>query len=65
MDTNNGWIKIESEDDLPKDSFNYYFYCSNGAVMTGNDLEYYKKYIIPELKASHYQPIVKPKPPIY
>lgn len=62
---NNGWIRIEGEEDLPKDSFNYYAFCSNGSVMTFNDFEYYKKYIIPELKVTHYQPIVKPEKPIY
>lgn len=65
IEDNNGWIRIESEADFPKDSFNYYAFCSNGSVMTFNDFEYYKKYIIPELKATHYQPIIKHKPPIY
>lgn len=65
IENNNGWIRIESEEDLPKDSFNYYAFCSNGSVMTFNDFEYYKEYIIPELKVTHYQPIVKPKYPIY
>lgn len=65
IENNNGWIRIESEEDLPKDSFNYYAFCSNGSIMTFNDFEYYKKYIIPELKVTHYQPIVKPEKPIY
>ncbi|SEG75398.1 hypothetical protein [Sphingobacterium lactis] len=65
IENNNGWIRIESEGDLPKDSYNYYAFCSNGSVMTFNDFEYYKKYIIPELKVTHYQPIVKPEKPIY
>lgn len=65
IENNNGWIAIESEDDLPKDSYNYWVVCSNGSVKTLNDFEYYKKYIIPDLIATHYQPIIKPLPPVY
>lgn len=49
---NNGWIKIESEEDLPKDydtqHFDLYTHSTNNII-------------------THYQlkPIEKPKPPIY
>lgn len=62
---NNEWIRIESEDDLPKDRrallwvytdrgniYNYFFYSTWFSI---NELE----------KVVAYQPIVKPKPPIY
>lgn len=65
IENNNGWISIESEDDFPKDSYNYWVVCSNGSIKTLNDFEYYKKYIIPELTITHYQPIIKPQPPIF
>ena len=65
IENNNGWVAIESDEDLPKDSYNYLVVCSNGSVKNLNDFEYYKKYIIPELSITHYQPIIKPLPPIY
>ena len=72
-ENNNGWIKIESEDDLPlsgdlhlcKLAFNawdnedYIYYImkdfhKNVPLKLNRALEY-----------THYQPIEKPKPPIY
>lgn len=64
-ENNNGWIRIESEEGLPKDSFNYYLYCSEGRILRMEEYEYFKKYIDTEIEATHYQPIVKPKPPVY
>lgn len=72
IENNNGWIKIESESDLPKLTIEYYV-LKNGSLTTA----YYRgnnRWIIPENdfpktteihKITHYQPIEKPKPPIY
>lgn len=68
IENNNGWIKIESEEDLPKEVINCWFATNNGIylgyyttrgyfVNEGEDIEL--KFI------THYQPIEKPKPPIY
>lgn len=65
IESNNGWIKIESEEALPKDSFNYWLFCDDDRIITMKEYDYYKKYIIPDLVATHYQPIVKPLTPIY
>lgn len=60
---NNGWIKIESEEDLPKDSYNYWIMQSDGRVQTIKDYEDNAKYWC--VKATHYQPINKPLKPLY
>lgn len=66
IETNNGWIKIESEDDLPKD-----YEISYHAWNSESDRDYYvtnmwtiiNRYHLGSV--THYQPIEKPKPPIY
>lgn len=64
VENNNGWIKIESEDDLPKDGY-YFVVYKNGKMSDcpkDSDFEddnYWMQHI------THYQPIVKPKPPLY
>lgn len=65
IENNNGWIKIESEADLPKDSTNYW-------TVTKFDKEpkirwfnrFFNEYE-KDGKVTHYQPIIKPLPPIY
>lgn len=65
IENNDGWIRIESEEDLPKDShallwvytdhgniYNYFFYSTWFSI---NELE----------KVVAYQPITKPLKPIY
>lgn len=66
IENNNGWIKIESEADLPKDyEISYYAWNSE------NDRDYYVANIWTVINryhlgcVTHYQPIEKPKPPIY
>lgn len=71
IENNNGWIKIESEADLPKigeydmSSFILYYWTNNGLYRA----EDYKRWKIhyDYLQVSHYrlEPIFKPKPPIY
>lgn len=69
IENNNGWIKIESEEDLPKEGMHHSILldseCINGyrnydvIVFYEVNSRYRKKEI------SHYQPIEKPKSPIY
>lgn len=66
---NNGWIKIESAEDLPKDydkkEFDLWLWTSNGFY----EMQDYKRWKLhyDNLEVTHYQlkPIEKPKPPIY
>ena len=69
IENNNGWIKIESEDDLPKEGMHHSILldsdCINGyrnydvIVFYEVNSRYRKKEI------SHYQPIEKPLKPLY
>ena len=79
IENNNGWIKIESEEDLPKDDefkFNETFlvyYCCKGCsnmIFKGSIDKYTLKFRditnkLEKEKVTHYQPIVKPESPIY
>ena len=68
IENNNGWIKIESEADLPKNDDDYW-------VMTnikGDEVQQLSNLIVirclnleKNIKVTHFQPIEKPKPPIY
>lgn len=67
---NNDWIKIESEDDLPKELYikadviknnKTYIYCD----YRGDNIWWNYEHKILIENATHYQPIEKPKPPIY
>lgn len=66
IENNNGWITIESEKDLPPDG-HYWTINKNGEINaspklvdeTCNDNQYWLSTF------THYQPILKPKPPIY
>ena len=68
IENNNGWVKIESEKDLPKESGLYFGKDYEfGTDMTFFDFETKEwedsnGYL---LNITHYQPIEKPKPPIY
>ncbi len=63
IDDNNGWIRIESEDELPKESCNYWIFQSDLRAVTMKDFYDNKKYY--GVKATHYRPIVKPLKPLY
>lgn len=64
IETNNGWIKIESEEDLPKEEGHYWVYSENKDILADyyelNNNSWNNK-----PRVTHYQPIEKPKPPIY
>ena len=73
IEDNNGWIRIESEEDLPKEPV----WC--WVVKKGKDYQYerpmkfdpfgklfnYHNICVSYERISHIHPIVKPKPPIY
>ncbi len=70
IENNNGWIRIESEEDLPKESGEYWVYETNGAIGTRFYLSVPQKWgqhemEIKEPQVSHWQPIVEPEKPIY
>lgn len=64
IENNNGWTKIESETDNPKENGMYHVYYSDGTI---SSRFYHNKHNdwSNEPKATHYKPIEKPKPPIY
>lgn len=66
IENNNGWVKIESENDLPKENEQHYW------TITENNPDikerYFNKFFNEykgEGKVTHYQPIEKPQSPIY
>jgi len=63
---NNGWIKIESENDLPKKDCNCWIVVNN-EIKNGNySLRKGRFFIIMYIdNVTHYQPIITPKPPLY
>ena len=65
IENNKGWIRIESKDDLPKEEGNYFIVRNNNEVgasyfIPNNDFS-----VIDWRYITHYQPIEKPKLPIY
>lgn len=65
IENNNGWIKIESEDYLPKEMCKLHVY----PAYLGSDIFYFYNEDLHKCELmdnhTHYQPIQKPKPPIY
>jgi len=67
LETNNGWIRIESEKDMPKDSGRYWIKDKE----FGRDIAKYftenKTWYCDDIRQfpTHYQPITKPKSPIF
>lgn len=64
LEHNNGWIKVESEDDLPKIEMQDCFIMDKKMGVIVGRFTLSEKSIWLE-NATHYQPIEKPKPPIY
>jgi hypothetical protein len=64
LENNNGWISINSEDDLPKENGNYWVI---GFGLDHPIIEYYfKEEKHTWLKVvTHYQPVIEPSKPIY
>lgn len=76
IEQNNGWIKIESEVDLPTDDIRCEFIKDTGEQLYGRFenrmgglfVDESKRFEHPEYRKesiTHYQPIQKPQPPIY
>lgn len=69
IEANNGWIKIESEADLPKEHMAVFLYESIDGVGFGrwcNLQRIFKTRFGKEYKpVTHYRPITKPEPPVY
>jgi len=64
IENNNGWIKIESDDDLPKEEDDYHICIENKDL----SIAYFDKsdgWFIACPEITHYQQITKPKPPTY
>lgn len=67
LEYNNGWTRIESEADLPKEEGQYFVYDERDGFIqlyTGN-LKNAVHIVYGTPLYSHYQPIIKPQPPIY
>lgn len=71
---NNGWIKIESEEDLPKEEYGeYHVYSENKMYSIEPKNQGIEPFWLNDKSKSqewldnfsHYQPIKKPKPPMY
>lgn len=72
IENNNGWVKIESEEDLPKNNGSYFTktnYCKETIeryypIFTkSTSIEDERKWWLENI--THYQPIVKPNNPLY
>jgi len=64
IENNNGWIKIESEEDLPKEFTKYWVIDKSDGKMYQREFDKSTKEFFLEY-STHYQPIVKPQPPIF
>ena len=65
IENNNGWIKIESESDLPKETGCYHVINKKGRYFRKNFLKHLNNHQEKWKIITHYQPIEKLKSPIY
>jgi len=69
IEDNHGWIKVINKCDLPKSNLDCWFENHQGTFRgyynKHQDFFYDEKYEIIRKDITHYQPIEKPKPPIY
>lgn len=73
IEDNNGWVKIESENDLPKETIECDFIFENDIYRGWYNMILFNGRLKPNSVVinfasdviTHYQPIVKPKPPVY
>ncbi len=68
IENNNGWIKIESEEDLPKEQIKVWFITNEEIAGTYHPLlkEFRSQFgFYNYASVTHYQPIIKPLKPIY
>lgn len=65
IESNNGWIKIESEEDLPKDNDDIFVYIDGFIHLHSEVIALRCLTNTLGGNITHYQPINKPNPPIY
>lgn len=68
LETNEGWISILPDgSNLPKEDGHVYIYDGLNAYIAfyDSDVFMFSSGINSDIEPTHYQPIVKPKPPIY
>jgi len=67
IENNNGWIKIESEEDLPTTEIDCHIIYNNNLMTFSVWDNVLKGFYIGIVKQNptHYQPIIKPQPPLY
>ncbi|KAA5532782.1 hypothetical protein [Paenimyroides baculatum] len=65
IENNNGWVKIESEDDNPKYDGNYFVIDNDSYKSISIQCYYGNGSWDCHLNITHYHPIALPKPPIY
>ena len=69
IENNNGWVKIESEKDLPKKDGWFYVYRTDNSIIISEFVLNFKAWNfyegLPTKAVTHYKPIEKPKPPIF
>lgn len=70
IEDNNGWIRIESENDLPKEDCKCWVITSSGEEYMALYLDDFKKFwelmdLDFRLYTTHYMPIITPKNPIF
>lgn len=69
IENNRGWIKIESEEDLPKEDIECWIKeKGNEIIFNGRYislLNYFAYTAFQIDNVTHYQPITKPEPPLY
>lgn len=66
IDKNRGWIKIETQSDLPKESAEYWVVLKSGTISKASYLEQRKVFFMfGDLEVTHYQKMIYPGNPIY
>ena len=67
IENNNGWVKIEGEDDLPKEYLPCFIINKHGMYSSyfKHGFFYHTGQLSTITSVTHYQPITQPKPPIY
>ena len=65
LENNNGWIKIESEADLPKKEYETFLIYTSKTKTQAVDVFYKNKAGWWMEKVTHYQPIISPLLPVY
>lgn len=73
IENNNGWIKIESENNLPKQTNNLWLLANDGSLILGKWCIFQKifkttsgnNFDTDGVFFTHYQPIIKPDLPLY